>query len=106
MLASRIWGIHGEIGCALSDGTVHVASVEMTNRVYSKILVLEPIRGEPVRVSSAIHPKRTGRRRARATYRAYVPCKATRYTSAQWQRFRFGVSCDCFDSPAVRALGA
>jgi hypothetical protein len=72
-------GTREGIGCALSDGSVHVAIVCMTIRVYSKTLVLGPtLRSARVGSQSAIHQKLTGRQRARVTYRTHGHRRAAR----------------------------
>jgi hypothetical protein len=72
-------GTRDRIGYALSDGIAHVAFVCMTIRVYSKTLVLGPTLGNARAGSqSTIHPKLTGRRWARVTYRTHGHRRAAR----------------------------
>jgi hypothetical protein len=59
----------------------------MTIRVYSKILVLGPTtRNARAGSQSAIHPKLTGRRWARVTYRTHGHRRAARNNHSKMQR--------------------
>jgi hypothetical protein len=87
-------GTTGRIGYALSDGIVHVAFVCMTIRVYSKTLVLGPTtRNARAGSQSAIHPKLTGRRWARVTYRTHGHRRAARNNSSPFKKRRVLAPC-------------
>jgi hypothetical protein len=72
----------------MQPSSVHVASVCMTIRVYSKTLVLERITGSARAGSqSTVRPKLTGRRRDGVTYRTHGHRWAARNTKRCCPRF-------------------
>jgi hypothetical protein len=74
-------GTRAEIGCALSDGSIHMATFCMTNIVNRKTLVLGlTTRNARADSLSTIHPKLAGRRQARVTYRTHDHHRAARKT--------------------------